>query len=443
MSSRLLSRVLAITATALAVGLGAPLAQAALPGETYEALGLTREASTSALYDALVKRYTDPQPGAGKGSFADLWEPIPFSRYMDPRAFYQPPDLDITARREDCVVCHQAITPGWVHSWQASVHGRLAEIRKLPDGDSRSYKRKLIGEVELNLQSLGLLKQGSTLGEVGCIDCHMGVGKAQGNHKTDLHMPDAANCGQCHVQQFAERESERDTQTWPQNQWPAGRPSHALAWKANVETAIWAGMAEREVAEGCSMCHTSQNTCNSCHTRHEFSAAEARRPEACSTCHMEYDGQYSHNLVRKVRWGFNPMQSIADNLKHPWFEQRKEAWLTTCAQCHSPSFARAYFEMIDKGTTSGIGLVEQARKVMTGLHDDKLLVGQTTNRPAPPRPDKDEAGGFFSFFFSQGNNPTAIDVEFAEMWEQHMMKHFKGLAHANPGGFTIPRAGRS
>ena len=486
MSSRLLSRVLAITATALAVGLGAPLAQAAIPGETYEALGLTREASTSALYDALVKRYNDPQQGAGKGSFADLWEPIPFSRYMDPRAFYQPPDLDITARREDCVVCHQAITPGWVHSWQASVHGRLAEIRKLPDGDSRSYKRKLIGEVELNLQSLGLLKQGSTLGEVGCIDCHMGVGKAQGNHKTDLHMPDAANCGQCHVQQFAERESERDTQTWPQNQWPAGRPSHALAWKANVETAIWAGMAEREVAEGCSMCHTSQNTCNSCHTRHEFSAAEARRPEACSTCHngvdhneyeaftlskhgviyntqghkwdwdkplatavadgqrgptcqtchMEYDGQYSHNLVRKVRWGFNPMQSIADNLKHPWFEQRKEAWLTTCAQCHSPSFARAYFEMIDKGTTSGIGLVEQARKVMTGLHDDKLLVGQTTNRPAPPRPDKDEAGGFFSFFFSQGNNPTAIDVEFAEMWEQHMMKHFKGLAHANPGGFT-------
>ncbi len=22
------------------------------------------------------------------------------------------------------------------------------------------------------------------------------------------------------------------------------------------------------------------------------------------------------------------------------------------------------------------------------------------------------------------------------MWEQHNMKHFKGLAHANPGGFT-------
>jgi len=22
------------------------------------------------------------------------------------------------------------------------------------------------------------------------------------------------------------------------------------------------------------------------------------------------------------------------------------------------------------------------------------------------------------------------------MWEQHIMKHFKGLAHVNPGGFT-------
>ncbi len=462
-------------------------ARADIPDETYTALGLTKEASPKELYDALVKRYHDPKQGHGKGAFGELWEPTPFTRYLDPKTLYIAPDMDFEAKRDECVECHTSVTPGWVHSWQKSVHGDLNEIRNLPAEDSRAYKKELIDQVEANLHSMGVLPEGQKLGDVGCIDCHMGIGKQAGNHKADLHMPDAANCGQCHVQQFAERESERDTITWPQDQWPAGRPSHALSWQANVETAIWAGMAQREVADGCSLCHTMQNTCNSCHTRHEFSAAEARKPEACSTCHngvdhnefeafslskhgvvyktqgaswdwekplaaalgeggqtgptcqtchMEFNGEYGHNLVRKVRWGFEPKPEIADNLDHEWFSDRKESWIQTCSNCHSPAFARSYLDMMDNGTKQGIELVKEARGVMNKLYEDKLLVGQTTNRPAPPKPDADSAGAFAGLFFSAGNFPTAIDYEFAEMWEQHVMKHFKGLAHVHPGGFT-------
>ena len=471
---------------AVILSAAAPQSYATIPAETYQALELTEDASPKALYEALTKRYYDEAQGAGEGKFADLWEPIAFSKYMDPNSFYEAPDLDMNVKREDCVQCHQAISPGWVHSWQKSVHGNLQEIRDLPATDSRSYKMELIEKVETNLHDMGILQQNEPLSDVGCIDCHMGVGMAAGNHKSDLKMPDAADCGQCHVREFAERESERDTQTWPHDQWPKGRPSHALSYIANVETAIWAGMHEREVAEGCTMCHTTQNTCNSCHTRHEFSAAEARKPEACSTCHngvdhneyenfllskhgviytssghkwdwekplkdvftggqtgptcqtchMEFNGEFSHNMVQKVRWGFNPMPEIADNLDHEWFTSRRQSWLRTCTQCHSASFADSYLDMIDNGTISGVDLVKQASAVMNKLYDDQLLVGQKTNRPAPPHPDKDEAGGFFSLFWGEGNNPTAIDVEFAEMWEQHMMKHFKGLAHVNPGGFT-------
>jgi hydroxylamine dehydrogenase len=470
-----------------AIGLAGNEARSEIPDALYRALGLSRDASPAQLYDALVQRYRDPAQGAGKGKFADLWEPIAISRYFDPASFYRPPgSVDLVAKREDCVTCHEQVNPGWVHSWQKSAHGNLQSLRALPAGDPRAYKKGIIAEVEANLRSMGLLPADRNLEQVSCIDCHVGVGRTEANHKTDLRMPDAATCGQCHLQQFAERESERDTLTWPQGQWPPGRPSHALSYRANVETAIWAAMQEREVAEGCTQCHTTQNTCNQCHTRHEFSAAEARQPEVCAnchngvdhneyenyllsrhgilykanahhwdwnvrladayahgqkfptcqTCHMEFEGKYSHNMVQKVRWGFAPMKSIADNLGHPWFEQRKESWLRTCGQCHSRSFASAWFDMIDKGTTAGIGLVEEARAVMTKLYDDKLLVGQTTNRPAPPAPDKDEAGGFFGLFWSKGNNPTRIDVEFAEMWEQHIMRHFKGLAHVNPGGFT-------
>ena len=474
---------------ALAFGVvGSPVG-AETPDETFKALGLAKTASPKELYDALVKRYNDPAEGAGKGSLWKFWEPIPISKYLNPRDFYKPPQsIEIDATRSQCVECHTQTTPGWVHSWQKSVHNNLDDIRKLPDADSRAYKKALLKDVEDNLRSMGRLKAGEPLEEVGCIDCHMGVGKDHGQHKTELKMPDAAACGQCHVKQFAERESERDTFTWPQGQWPKGHPSHAMSYKANVENAVWAAMEQREVAEGCTSCHTTQNTCNSCHTRHEFSAVEARKPQTCATCHngvdhnefenymlskhgtvfqtrgdtwdwnapladalekggmnaptcqfchMEYRGKFSHNMVRKVRWAFVPTPDIADNLHHPWFEGRKEAWVGTCSNCHSDSFSRAYLDVIDKGTISGVKITEESRSVLVKLYNDGLLPGQKTNRPAPPATEKkDEPGAFFQLFWQKGNNPSAVEYEFAEMWEHHKIKHYKGLAHANPGGYT-------
>ncbi len=458
-----------------------------VPDELFEALGVARDAPANVLYDAVAARYYDEAQGYSRGPFADLWEPIAFSRYMDPMLYEGREHLDFEVEAAECVSCHETVNPGWVHSWQRSVHADFDALRALPEDDSRAYKIGHLEEVEANLRTMGLLAEGERLTQVGCADCHLGVGVQAGNHKADLRMPDAAACGQCHVRQFSERESERDTLTWPQDQWPAGRPSHALSMLANYETAIWAGMAEREVAEGCTMCHTTQATCNQCHTRHEFSAAQARRPEMCAnchngvdhnefenymmsrhgliyqtngqnwdwdaplseafasagynaptcqTCHMSVNGEYSHNLVQKVRWGFNPMPSIAENIDHPWFEARKELWVATCSQCHAPSFAEAYLDLMDKGTAQGIALVQEAEAVLKALYDDGLLVGQATNRPAPPAPDADTFGGFFGLFWTEGNNPTAVEYEYAQMWEQEIMRHFKGLAHANPGGFT-------
>jgi len=132
---------------------------------------------------------------------------------------------------------------------------------------------------------MGRLGANEKLKEVGCIDCHVDINaKGKADHMKDLRMPTADVCGTCHLAEFAERESERDTLIWRTSN---GRrtSSHALDWKANVEVAVFAAMPQREIAEGCSMCHTNQNKCDSCHTRHEFSAAESRKPEACATCH--------------------------------------------------------------------------------------------------------------------------------------------------------------
>ena len=472
---------------ALCFGPGVLIAED-LPKETYKALNIDEKASPKQLYDALTKRYYDPKQGFGEGSLAKFWEPIPITKYLAPGSFYKPPaQPEVEATRAQCVECHESTTPGWVHSWKSSVHSNLDDIRQLSDTDPKAYKKEIILEVEKNLRSMGKLAEGEKLAEVGCIDCHIGVGAKTGVHQTQLRMPDAAACGTCHLKQFAERESERDTLNWPQDQWPKGRPSHALDWKANVETAIWAAMEQREVAEGCSFCHMNQNKCDTCHTRHEFSTVEARKPETCSTCHngvdhnefenfmlskhgtiyqtrgdtwnwdvqlkdaiekggmkaptcqfchMEYQGEFSHNLVRKVRWAFNPTPKIADNLNHKWFKDRQEDWVGTCSNCHSERFSRAYLEFIDKGTIDGLKVEQDAKKILTKLYEDGLLTGQKTNRPAPPKPEKDGMGQFFQLFWAKGNNPTAVEYEYDEMWEHHLIKHYKGLAHVNPGGYT-------
>ncbi|MGR8942424.1 MAG: multiheme c-type cytochrome, partial [Gammaproteobacteria bacterium] len=153
-------------------------------------------------------------------------------------------------------------------------------------------------------------------------------------------------------------------------------------------------------------------------------------------CHFEYQGGYSHNLVRKVRWAFNPTPAIADNLGHSWFEDRKQAWVDTCSLCHSASFAKAYLDAADKGTIEALAVEQEAKKVVTRLYDDGLLVGQKTNRPNPPAPEKDAPGGFFQLFWAKGNNPSRVERIHADMWEHDLIKHYKGIFHANPGGFT-------
>lgn len=468
---------------------GVGLSYADIPKETYKALGVSKKASPKKLYDALAKRYRDPAQGAGKGSLGKYWEPIPMSAYLDPLTFYKPPTtVKEVNTREECVECHAEETAGWVTAWKKSVHANLSEIRNLSPGDPRFYKKAKLEQVEKNLRSMGKLGPDERLNEVGCIDCHVEVNtEKKADHTKDLRLPTADVCGTCHLQEFAERESERDTMNWPQDQWPKGRPSHALDYKANVETAIWAGMPQREIAEGCTACHINQNKCDTCHTRHQFSAAESRKPQACAICHngvdhnefenymmskhgavyellgdqwnwevplkdaiakggqtgptcafchMEYKGKFGHNLVRKVRWAFNPTPAIADNLTHKWFKSRQEAWVTTCTNCHSESFARARLSQVDNGIKQGLAYEQEAKKVVNALYNEGLLVGQKTNRPAPPAPEKDAAGGFYGLFWAKGNNPSHVERVYTEMWEHDLIKLYKGLAHFNPGNYT-------
>ncbi len=460
-----------------------------VPKETYEALKLDRSASPKQLHEALVKRYLDPAEGFGKGKYGQYWEPIPFSKYLDPGSFYKPPtSVKDIATREQCVKCHTDESPGWVALWKRSTHANLDKIRKLTPKDDTYYKKAKLEAIEGNLRSLGKLGEKEHLKEVGCIDCHYDINTTKkADHRKDLRMATADVCANCHLQEFAERESERDTLTWPKDQWPKGRPSHALDYRANVEVEVYAGMSQREIADGCTQCHINQNKCDMCHTRHEFSVADSRKPEACGTCHsgadhinweaytmskhgkqyeakgsswnwnvelkdeiakgglaaptcaschMEYQGKFSHNVVRKVRWANYPfVPGIRENIKTAWSDKRLDAWVKTCTQCHSESHTRAYLEYMDNGTYSGLDKYDEAHEIVHKQYKEGLLTGQKDNRPKPPPPVPPGFEQFFQIYWSKGNNPASIELKLFEMAEDHLVQLHVALAHQH-WGFT-------
>ena len=85
-------------------------AKADIPDETFEVLGLDPQGDPAELYDALEWRYHDPEEGAGEGSLSDFWDPILFSKYTNPNAFYEPPDKGKGSGRQGCVECHEKDT---------------------------------------------------------------------------------------------------------------------------------------------------------------------------------------------------------------------------------------------------------------------------------------------------------------------------------------------
>jgi len=190
-----------------------------------------------------------------------------------------------------CVTCHAKVNPNIVKDWELSRHSKV---------------------------------------EVDCTACHGAAHKSKDDFaKATMRTPDT--CAQCHAAQVA--------------QFKKGK--HALAWAAvkAMPTFHYQPVAIREGLKGCGGCHkiglkTAEEqaelrkvagpygnaSCDACHTRHLFSIAEARRPEACQTCHMGFDHpqweMYSSSK-HGVRNALKQMGAIPEHSAAP-----------TCQTCH-------------------------------------------------------------------------------------------------------------
>ena len=87
----------------------------------------------------------------------------------------------------------------------------------------------------------------------------------------------------------------------------------------------------------------SKGSCNACHTRHSFAAAQARQPQSCAKCHIGPDHP-QREVYEESKHGNAYLTHLGDmNLTaDPWVVGRDYFVAPTCATCHmgaTPSLA--------------------------------------------------------------------------------------------------------
>jgi len=224
---------------------------------------------------------------------------------------------------QTCVDCHRKKTPGIFLDWQKSVHAQV---------DVHCYKCHRANNEESVLAS------------------HL---RHDPKHISVVVTP--RNCGGCHP---------RQTEAY-------ARSKHAntceIMWK--VDHWLNDDMNNRiERTSGCYTCHGttvtvesgrpepgtwpnvgvgrinpdgSKGSCSSCHTRHRFSVAEARKPEACDQCHLGPDhpqieiyNESKHGTIYHAEgyeWNWRPRDGH--------WQAARDFRTPTCAACHMSAAA--------------------------------------------------------------------------------------------------------
>jgi hydroxylamine dehydrogenase len=363
--------------------------------------------------------------GEGSGLYGKEWQPDPMHEYWDPATFHKPERelIEGIFKARECLECHESVTPGIVKDWQASRHAK-AEAGKNP---------------------------------VSCDSCH-------GSDHQKLTFPTPATCGVCHKTQHGDFLDERKF----------GFPSHALAMERAVDAPHFVDKPKAEVLS-CLQCHSVASKCDSCHTRHRFAAAEARRPEACITCHSgpphpDDEAFFSSKhgqiyLAEGESWDWSkPLtrgnykaptcaychmrhgkHQVADQSIHKFgirevnpasLENRvkRKRWLAVCTDCHSKEESRAWLGGLDSERESAWEKLYRAESILKKLRFSNLIYPAPGARPAYPMDWLADYWprvriGFYEGQASALYNVSPIERDYFEMWYFDNLRAYKGAAH--------------
>lgn len=273
-----------------------------------------------------------------------------------------------------CLDCHKGFTPGIVVDWQKSLHSRITP--------SSALKKP---EITKRISAKGVPSSLASV-VVGCFECH---GLNSDKHKDNFeHMgfkinvivspDDCATCHPLEKEQFANSKKANAVGNLLKNPVYHNLVETIISKKEVEEGKIFQKeVSELTRLETCLACHGtevkvlgvksmatkmgeievpefqnwpnqgvgrinpdgSRGSCSSCHPRHQFSTAVARKPYTCAQCHLEPDvpawnvyKESKHGNIYFSNWtGWN-FEAV------PW-KVGKDFQTPTCAACHNSLLA--------------------------------------------------------------------------------------------------------
>ncbi len=235
---------------------------------------------------------------------------------------------EISRKTKECLECHQRLNPGLYQQWGESKHFR---------------------------------------GNVGCYECHQAdpddvdAFKHEGSTIAILVTP--KDCAKCHSKEVEEFSGSHHSK--------AGRIlgsldnvlAEVVEGNRGMRTLGFPDGVSAAAVNGCWQCHGSQikvlpggkldpatypnsgigrinpdgteGSCNACHTRHDFSVAQARHPDTCGKCHLGPDHPQKE-IYEESKHGINFFSKEDEmNLDNAKWIVGEDYWAApTCATCH-------------------------------------------------------------------------------------------------------------
>jgi hydroxylamine dehydrogenase len=166
----------------------------------------------------------------------------------------------------------------------------------------------------------------------------------------------------------------------------------------------------------------------------------------CAYCHMVYVDSTgarasSHNMTRKIIWGMGTQAALGqleDITTRPENETKRNEMIKVCMTCHSEDKARGYLESADAHKLAGDALVIDARNILAGLYKDKLIQPSHAQisaglLPGPRYTAIDLPGGLaFHSPASLYFDVAPVEREYFDLFFFSALKSYKGAFHMSP-----------
>jgi len=289
----------------------------------------------------------------------------------------------VSSQTEECLGCHETVTPGIVADWRTSRHS----LNSFGEASQKS-------ELERRVSSLNVADNLKDV-VVGCYECH---GLNADKHKDNFDhygyrinvIVSPNDCSTCHSQELAEYSHSKkanavdnlrknpvyhalvntiigtkELKSGPTNTLLASSftenetcfACHGTEIKVDGTRKVKTEMDEIEVPkltnwpnQGVGRINPdgSYGSCSACHPRHSFSIEIARKPNTCEQCHLEPDVP-AYNIYIESKHG-NIFESKEQTWKWeevPW-KLGEDFTAPTCATCHNSLLTNPAGDLIAK-----------------------------------------------------------------------------------------------